>query len=187
VQEHVDLFLPIFTVQVSGNNPTPSSFALSDGGSQSVTLGAGQFNIVETPTSGFTTSFSGDCMQSTSNSQQATGTIAVGQQKTCTITNTEVPTTGTLLVSVVCADPLCTTSPFHVQIVPMNNPQPLVFDGRGSGSQTFTLTSGNFEVDMQSLFPGVFSGNCLQVFTLPQATGTISAGQHLTCTFTERR
>jgi hypothetical protein len=98
---------PSFNVQVTGNNPQPSSsFSLSNGASQAVTLGAGAFTVSEDSVSGFTTSFSGDCIQSfSSGSQEATGIIAAGQHLTCTITNTAVLATGTLTVNKVCVEP----------------------------------------------------------------------------------
>ena len=77
-----------FNLRVTGTNPQPSSsFSLSNGGSHSVTLGPGSFTVSEDSVSGFTTSFSGDCMQSSSNPQEATGNLAAGQHLTCTITN----------------------------------------------------------------------------------------------------
>ena len=93
-----------FNVQVTGNNPQPSSFSLSNGNSQAVGLKSGVFTVSEDSVSGFTTSFSGDCTQSSSNSQETTGTIAAGQHLTCTITNTAVPATGTLTVNKICVE-----------------------------------------------------------------------------------
>jgi hypothetical protein len=66
-----------FTITVTGNNPTPPSFPGSTG--TLVTLGVGPYQVHETPLKGFDVSFSADC----------TGTIAAGDQKTCTVTNTE--------------------------------------------------------------------------------------------------
>ena len=78
---------PSFNAQVTGNNAQTTSFSISNWCGQSVTLGGGSFTVREAAAFGFTPSFSGDCMQSSSNSQEATGTIAVGQHLTCTITN----------------------------------------------------------------------------------------------------
>jgi hypothetical protein len=70
-----------FNIKVTDTNPVPSSFVLGNGGTQLVTLGAGSTYTVSEPNhSGFTVKFSGDC---------PTGTIAPGDHKTCTITNTE--------------------------------------------------------------------------------------------------
>jgi hypothetical protein len=171
---------PSFGVQVSGNNPNPSSFSLTDGGSQSVALGAGQFNVVETPTPGFTTSYSGDC----------NSTMAAGQQLTCTITNTAVQTTGTLSVNKVCVPPAgggpsCQDS-FNVQ-VSGNNPNPSTFSLTNGGIQSVALGSGTFTVTEGSTpgFTTSFSDGCIPSSSNPQeATGTIAAGQNLVCTIT---
>jgi hypothetical protein len=81
-----------FNVQVEGNNPQPSKFSLADGESRSVTLGQGNFKIIEAPApvSGFTTSFSGDCKQPNAGYVQAIGTISVGQHLVCTVKNHHV-------------------------------------------------------------------------------------------------
>jgi hypothetical protein len=77
-----------FSVQVTGNNPNPSSFTLSNGQSQSVTLGPGSFTVNEVPVPGFfPPSFSGDCREA--GSSRATGTISAGQHLTCTILNSQ--------------------------------------------------------------------------------------------------
>jgi hypothetical protein len=64
-----------FTITVTGNHPDPASFPGSGTGTL-VTLGVGPHKVNETP---LDVSFSADC----------TGTIAAGDQKTCTVTNTE--------------------------------------------------------------------------------------------------
>jgi hypothetical protein len=69
-----------FNIKVTDTNPVPSEFVLGNGGTQLVTLGAGStYTVSEPEHSGFTVKFSGDC---------PTGTIAPGDHKTCTITNT---------------------------------------------------------------------------------------------------
>ena len=68
-----------FQITVTGTNPDPASFTLGNGDTQLVTLGVGSYTVDETPPEGFTVKFSDDC----------SGTIAAGDQKTCTITNTE--------------------------------------------------------------------------------------------------
>ncbi|MBN1584999.1 DUF3494 domain-containing protein [Candidatus Uhrbacteria bacterium] len=66
-----------FTLNVTGTNASPSSFAGS-ASSVEVTLDAGSYSVTESviPT-GYLASGSGDC----------SGTIAAGETKTCTITN----------------------------------------------------------------------------------------------------
>jgi Prealbumin-like fold domain len=185
-----------FNLRVTGTNPqASSSFSLSNGGSHSVALGAGAFTVSEDSVSGFTTSFAGDCMQTTSGSQEATGTIAAGQHLTCTITNTAVPATGTLTVNKVCVEPSnpgdCErtgTGDFNVRITG-NNPNPPGFSLRGGESQDITLGSGSFTITETTTFPfTTFSGDCMLASSpgpfQVAATGTIAAGQHLTCTIT---
>jgi cytoskeletal protein RodZ len=83
-----------FPITVTGNNPvTPSSFSLSHGESQTVTLGPGSFTVHESLPSSqafFPPGFRGDCMQ-IDDSPDATGTISAGQSLTCTITNIPAP------------------------------------------------------------------------------------------------
>jgi hypothetical protein len=79
-----------FPITVTGTNPvTPSSFTLSDGQTQFVTLGPGSFRIIESPTDGFRPSFQEACMQTASGSPDATGTISAGQGLTCLIRTTQ--------------------------------------------------------------------------------------------------
>jgi hypothetical protein len=66
-----------FTIRVTGINPTPADFSGSSTGVD-VKLGPGTYNVTETPSRNFTTSFSSDC----------SGTITAGQRLICTVTNT---------------------------------------------------------------------------------------------------
>jgi hypothetical protein len=81
-----------FPITVTGNNQDVT-FSLSDGESQTVTLGPGRFTIHESLPSSqafFPPGFRGDCMQ-IDRSSDATGTIGAGQSLTCAITNTPAP------------------------------------------------------------------------------------------------
>jgi hypothetical protein len=75
-----------FSISVTGNNPQPSSFTLSGGQTQDVTLGPGTFTVTEAHAAGFNPpSFANNCKQVTGDS--ATGTISAGQILSCVITN----------------------------------------------------------------------------------------------------
>ena len=131
-----------FNAQVTGNNAQTTSFSISNVGGQSVTLGGGSFTVRDAAAFGFTPSFSGDCMQSSSNSQEATGTSAAGQHLTCTITNTAVPATGTLTVNKICVESSnpgdCErtgTGQFEIRITG-NNPNPPGIELRGGAART---------------------------------------------------
>jgi hypothetical protein len=97
-----------------------------------------------------------------------------------TVTRTS-PTTGTLKISKVCI-PGCPGTSFFIQVIG-NNPQPSSFFLTNGGVRIVTLGPGSYTVT-ESLMAGfntVFTGDCLQ--TAPgSATGTISAGQSLSCT-----
>jgi hypothetical protein len=69
-----------FQITVTGNNPNPSGPQPGSGSGTLYTLGAGSYKVTEEELNGFDVSFSGDC---------PTGTIATGEQRICTITNTE--------------------------------------------------------------------------------------------------
>jgi hypothetical protein len=69
-----------FTMTVTGNSPNPSSFPGAESPGTTVTMNAGAYNVSESGPSGYNASFSVDC----------TGTIAVGQTKTCTVTNDDI-------------------------------------------------------------------------------------------------
>jgi uncharacterized repeat protein (TIGR01451 family) len=66
-----------FTLRVSGNSPSPASFAGQGAPGTAVTLGAGAYSVSEDATAGYTATYSPEC----------TGTIAPGESRTCTVTN----------------------------------------------------------------------------------------------------
>lgn len=69
-----------FTMYVTGTNVSNSSFPGSSLGT-TVTLNAGSYSVSESSLNGYIGSYSGDC----------NGTIALGDTKTCTITNSDTP------------------------------------------------------------------------------------------------
>ncbi len=68
-----------FTMNVNGTDVSDSSF-LGDEAGTTITLDAGEYSVNEADDFGYTASFSTDC----------SGTIGVGEAKTCTITNDDV-------------------------------------------------------------------------------------------------
>ncbi|HEY6884034.1 MAG TPA: hypothetical protein VI278_08365 [Nitrososphaeraceae archaeon] len=86
-----------FPITATGNNLVrPSSFSLSIGESQTVTLGPGSFTIHESvPGEFFNPVWEGNCVQSggspASGSPDATVTISAGQTLHCTILNRPAP------------------------------------------------------------------------------------------------
>ena len=70
-----------FTMIVNGTNVNPSSFSGASAPGVLVSLDAGLYNVTEIAPNGYTVSFSSDC----------SGTINAGQNKTCTVTNDDIP------------------------------------------------------------------------------------------------
>ena len=79
-----------FNISVSGTNASPSNFA-GNGSGTAVTLNAGAYSVSEAPVFGYSGSLSADC----------SGSIAIGEEKTCTITNDDIAPTLTLVKTVV--------------------------------------------------------------------------------------
>src|SRR2546430_951888 len=67
-------------MSVTGTSPSPGSFAGAESPGTTVALDAGSYSVGETGPSGYSRSDSSDC----------SGSIAVGETKTCTITNDDV-------------------------------------------------------------------------------------------------
>ena len=68
-----------FTMSVTGANVNPASFPGEEPPGTMVALDAGNYDVTESGPNGYTVSFSADCA----------GTIAVGETKTCTVTNND--------------------------------------------------------------------------------------------------
>lgn len=69
-----------FTMSVTGTNVSSASFAGAENPGTTVTLNAGSFSVGEGTHTGYTQTASSDC----------SGTIAIGEHKTCTITNDDI-------------------------------------------------------------------------------------------------
>ena len=66
-----------FTILIAGANVLPNFSFSGDENGTTVTLNAGNYGVTEEAAAGYTVSYSTDC----------TGTIGVGEEKTCTVTN----------------------------------------------------------------------------------------------------
>jgi hypothetical protein len=72
-----------FMMNVSGVNVDKPSFAGDENGT-TVMLNAGDYTVTEGDHDGYTVSYSGDC------SSTGSGSIDIGEEKTCTVTNTAI-------------------------------------------------------------------------------------------------
>lgn len=70
-----------FTMQVNGTNVSTPSFPGAENPGTTITLNAGNYSVNEALNNGYAKMLSADCA----------GAIAIGQTKTCTITNNDIP------------------------------------------------------------------------------------------------
>ncbi len=115
-----------FTISATStarDQPSPSSFPGSSSGT-TVTLGRGSYQVTETGIAdNYNPTYSSAC----------SGSISAGQTKTCTVTNTFTPPTGTLTVIVLVEGGTAQPSDFNIVIALANNPSPSQFQGSSSG------------------------------------------------------
>jgi len=156
-----------FTMSVTGNSPAPGSFAGHESPGTVVSLGAGSYSVAETGPSGYSSNFSTDC----------TGSIAVGQAKTCTITNSDIQPRVTVIKHVVNSFGGTATAGNFTMTVTGVSPSPGTFAGAESPGTAVTLGAGSYSVAETGPtgYSSSFSTDC---------TGSIAVGQTKTCTIT---
>ena len=143
-----------FTLTVTGNTPSPSSFAGAGAPGTQVSIRPGAYSVSEAAVAGYTGSLSSDCA----------GSIALGETKTCTVTNSDDDTPSSISVT--------------KTATPTSLPEP-------GGNATFDVkvenTSATDSVTISSLTDDVYGnldgkGTC----DVPQ---TIAAGASYSCSF----
>jgi hypothetical protein len=164
-----------FTMTINGPTALPSnSFpGQEDPGTTSVIVtdpitGTGTYNVTESGPAGYSATFSADC----------SGTIALGQAKTCTVTNDDIPPTGTLTVIKHVVNNYGGTavaSDFTMTINGVTAQDGNSFPGSETGTVKTITTFGSYNVTESGPagYVGTFSTDC---------SGTIAAGQSKTCT-----
>jgi hypothetical protein len=161
-----------FTMSVAGNSPSPASFPGSETGTV-VTLNAGSFSVSESIVNGYTQASAVGC----------SGTLAVGDYRTCTITNRDIP--AQLVVNKVC-DPVGDTGTFNLQIDSITRKSdascgeatPVVYVNAGTHSVGETAGAGTTLSDYVTAIGGACtSGGGI----------TLGLGQSATCTITNTR
>lgn len=151
-----------FTINITGTSVSPASFQGSAG--QLVTLNAGNYNVTETLVSGYVPQYSNDC----------TGSIAVGETKTCTITNDDQAPTLTLVKTVIndnSGTKVVGDFPLFVNGNPVTSSVPVVL----AANTQYTAS----ETNQTGYAASSWGGDCA-------ANGTITLlpGQNKTCTIT---
>ncbi|MFH2086015.1 MAG: VWA domain-containing protein [bacterium] len=151
-----------FTMNVTGTNVSDSSFPGNSTGT-TVTLDPGSYSVSESAQSTHTASFSADC----------SGTIGIGESKTCTVINDDKP--ATLIVKKVVSGGSKTAADFNFAY---NKVGPIAFEA--DGQNDLLLSAGTYTVT-ESEDPDYAASynNCSNL--------TIANGGFATCTITNTR
>ena len=122
-----------FTLSVNATDPTPASFKGADTPGVEVTLAPGAYSVAETGgPAGYTGSFSAAC----------TGTIALGETKTCTVTNDDQP--AKLIVKKIVINDNGGTKTAADFSFKVNNGSATAFEA--DGQNDLTVNAGNYTV-----------------------------------------
>jgi uncharacterized repeat protein (TIGR01451 family) len=159
-----------FPITVTGNNPNPATFPGAASPGTPVAIHPGSYNVTEVEDPGYAASYSADC----------TGSIALGDSKTCTITNNDKPATLIVIKNVVNDNGgTATASDFEMTINGVTADGGNSFDGEAAPGTSKTLSSvGSYNVT-EALASGY-----AQTAASPDCTGTIALGETKTCTIT---
>ncbi|MBV7328370.1 hypothetical protein KFU94_08940 [Chloroflexi bacterium TSY] len=160
-----------FTINVNGTNSSLASFPGSESGTI-VTLDAGAYTVTEDAVVGYSGSFLADC----------TGTIAVGESKTCTVMNDDIPT-GSGRISIVKQASIQSDQIFGFSSSTLGN-FTLVDDGSSSNSGTFTVDANSTHVVTETVPPfwTLISATCDNEDSVSNIT--VAEGESVICTFT---
>ena len=169
-----------FTINVSGNNPSPASFSGSADGI-TVQLRAGKYSVIETgPLSGYTTDYSGEC----------SGTASPDIINECTITNTyqpPPPPSAKLIVikNVINKDSSSVNKKPSDFVITVhgNNPSPRSFPGKSGSGTTVTLYPGRYGVTEKGPLSGYttdYSQDCEGNLSNNQAKACIITNEEIT-------
>ncbi|MEZ4662231.1 MAG: choice-of-anchor D domain-containing protein [Caldilineaceae bacterium] len=160
-----------FTLNVAATNPSQTSVPGSASGT-TITLDAGSYSITETTAAGYTVSYSADC----------TGTIALGESRSCTVTNDDIPPGSGTLTIVKAAAPE-SSQPFNFSS-PTLGPFTLIDDGSSTDRRVFVVGANTNHAVTET----VPAGWTLQSATCDNGSPVddifVAEGASVTCTFT---
>ena len=150
---------------VTGNSVTPSSSFPGSAGGTTVGLNAGSYSVSESGPAGYAGLYTADC----------SGTIAIGQTKTCTVTNQDQAGTLTVIKHVVNNYGGTATAGQFTMHITGTNPTTNDFPGSETGVQV-VIGAGSFKVSEAgpSGYAAAMSG----------CSGTMTLGGSATCTIT---
>jgi len=158
-----------WTMNVAATNPSAASFPGAEAPGTTITLNAGAFSVTESGgASGYTQTSAVGC----------SGTIAIGESRTCTITNDDIAPRLIVIKHVINDNGGTATASQWTMNVAATNPSSASFPGAEAPGTTITLNAGSFTVT-ESGGPAGY----VQVSAVG-CSGTIAAGETKTCTIT---
>ena len=154
-------------VDVAGGAPAPASFAGAGPPGTTVTLDPGSYSVSSMQPSGYSASFSSGCG----------GSIAAGEERTCTITVDDEPASLVVVTDVVNDDGGAAAPGDWAISVTGNDPEPAGFAGAAAPGTTVALDAGAYSVsaDGPAGYDSARSADC---------AGTVAVGETRTCTIT---
>jgi hypothetical protein len=157
-----------FTMQVKdGSNNVVASFNGADTPGATIGLNAGGYTVSEVSVSGYTAQYSLDC----------SGTLSVGDNKTCTVTNQDQAGTLTVIKHVVNSYGGTATANQFTMHVTAGSPSVNDFPGSETGVQVL-ISAGSFSVTEAAGGPNGYKAS-------PSGcSGTMTVGGSATCTIT---
>ncbi|HYK19534.1 MAG TPA: hypothetical protein VEV42_02295, partial [Pyrinomonadaceae bacterium] len=157
-----------FTVNVTATNPSSSSFSGAESPGTTITLNSGSYSVDEGAHAGYDKSLSADC----------SGTIAPGDNKTCTITNND-QAAHLIVIKHVVNDNGGTkvAGDFTTTISGVSTANPSAPGAEAPGVDNTLTSVGSYSVD-----EGAHSGYDKTLST--DCSGTIALGETKTCTIT---
>jgi Prealbumin-like fold domain len=156
-----------FTMSVDDPGTNPPSFPGAESPGTSVTVDPGSYSVSESGPSGYEASYSSDC----------TGSVAIGETKTCTVTNDDIAPQLIVIKHVINDNGGTATASSFTMSVDDPGTNPPSFPGAESPGTTVTVDPGSYSVGESgpSGYAASFSTDC---------TGSIAIGQTKTCTVT---
>jgi hypothetical protein len=148
------------------NSANPANFPGAESPGTDVNVNPGTYSVGETGPSGYTASYSVDC----------SGSIALGESKTCTVTNNDQAATLTVIKHVVNdSGGSALASAFTMSVT--NSANPASFPGAESPGTDVNVNPGTYSVGETgpSGYTASYSADC---------SGSIALGESKTCTVT---
>src|SRR5262249_32803935 len=125
-----------FKMTVTGTSPNPASFNGEESPGTTVDISPGSYSVSESGPDGYKESDSTDCK----------GTIALGQTKTCTITNDDIQPKLIVIKHVINDNGGTASAGDFTMSVTGTNANPASFGGAESPGTTVNLDAGTYSV-----------------------------------------